>query len=265
MLACPVMPSGGPARRSSAVFGTPPRPRTARRVLLAAPALLASLLLVSAAADPVGAQSDESDLELADRIVAVVDEDPILASDIQQVIELGLMERLEGEDDNAFERRILDEIIVTRLRFHEVDRFGVRELPLSRVEAQYRQIRARYEDEASFEAALAEVGLGADELKELLARQLIVLTFVEERLGPRVFVSLDDIRRYYDDVLTPEMERRGEPVPELPAVREQIRAVLREQRLNTELEIWTEELRLHADITVNLERGPRELPPVVER
>ncbi len=244
------------ARRTTAT-GAADRSRTAspRRVLMIA------LLLLSVA---VAARAQATETELVDRIVAIVDEDPILRSDMDRAISLGLVRPDEGESEADFERRVLDEIIIDRLRTHEVDRFGARDLPLSEVDAQMDRIRLNFVDEAAFEAALDDLGLSRDDLREILARQLMVFTYVEERLGPRVFVSLDDIQTYYDEVLTVEMRRQGEPVPELAAVREQIRAVVREQRLNRELEAWTEDLYFHADIIDYLEREPRELPPVVE-
>ena len=49
----------------------------------------------------------------------------------------------------------------------------------------------------------------AKTLRQLVARQLLVLTYVDERLGPRVFVGPDDINRYYRSVLTPEMQKPG--------------------------------------------------------
>ena len=158
---------------------------------------------------------------------------------------------------------MLEETIDVRLRFHEVDRFGLDRLPVSEVEAQYERIRGRFPDQDAFEAELTRLGLSPEQLKGILVRQLMVLSFVEERLGPSVFVSLDDIRTYYDDVLVPEMERRGERAPQIGEVREQIRAVLREQRLNEEIERWTDELERRADITRYLDREDRELPPVV--
>jgi hypothetical protein len=199
-----------------------------------------------------------------DRIVAVVDDDPILLSDMRRAVNLGLMVPGAGETPEDFRRRVLDRLIVERLRTHEVDRFGFSELPLAEVDSQYQAIRERFPDEATFRAELRALGLDPSDLREILARQLMVLKYVEERLGPRVFIALDDVRGYYDEVLAPEMERRGQPLPPLPEVREQIRSVLRQQRLNEELESWTEELRLEADIVDYLEREPRELPPVIE-
>ena len=46
-------------------------------------------------------------------------------------------------------------------------------------------------------------------------------------------------------------------------MREQIRAVLREQRLNDEIAAWTEELRRDADVVDYFDTELGELPPVV--
>jgi hypothetical protein len=49
-------------------------------------------------------------------------------------------------------------------------------------------------------------------------------------------------------------------------VREEIREVLKQQRMNQELEKWTEELRANADIvTYPDEAGDKPLPPVAKR
>jgi hypothetical protein len=110
---------------------------------------------------------------------------------------------------------------------------------------------------------LAELGMNEQEVRQLVARQIAVLTYVTERLGARVFVGFEDIRAYYQESVVPDLERRGEPVPPLDEVREAIRAVLHEQRLNQELERWTEELRAEADVLV-FPAPPDPLPPVVE-
>src|SRR5436309_9382155 len=61
---------------------------------------------------------------LRDRVLAVVDEDPILASDVERVVRLGLDAPNPGESDEAFRRRVLNGLIEQRLQFHEIDRYG---------------------------------------------------------------------------------------------------------------------------------------------
>lgn len=202
--------------------------------------------------------------ELVDRIVAVVDEDPILASELEEVIGLGLAEPRAGETAEQLRGRVLEALVDERLRFHEVDRFGFEQVPVAVIEQRLAEIRSRFGSEAAFRARLAQLETTPDELRQLVARQLMVLTYVDERLGARVFVSLDDIRAYYDQTLVPAMRQRGETPPPIDTVREDVRALLKEQRLNEEITRWTEELRAQADVEVFLDT-PGPLPPVVYR
>lgn len=236
-------------------------PRALRPVILSGFAVLLALLR---AGSPAEAQTPK--LVQQDRVLAVVDEDPILASDVERAIRLGLQQANPGETGEAFRRRVLNALIEERLRFHEIDRFGLEQVPVDEIERNVAKIRARFPDEAGFQKALKEVGLDPKKLRQLVARQLLVLTYVDERLGPRVFVSLDDINRYYRDVLTPEMRRRGQPVPPVEDVRDEIREVLKQQRLTEEIVKWTQELRARADVVVHANQpAGAPLPPVVKR
>lgn len=197
--------------------------------------------------------------------MAVVDEDPILASEVERVVTLGLAQPKPGEADTTFRRRILDELVEQRLRFHEIDRYGFEQVPVDMIEKNVAAIRARFPNDEAFRKALRDLGLTQQALRQLVARQLMVLTHVEEQLGPRVFVSLDDITQYYRTTYTQDMQKQKLPVQPLDDVREQIRTILKENRLNKELDKWTEELRRKADIHVYFDKPPGDLPPVIKR
>lgn len=202
---------------------------------------------------------------LVDRIVAVVDEEPIFLSDVRQAIALGQFDPRPGEDPEELRRRVLDALIDQRLELHEVERYDAGQVPVEEVERQVATLRARFEDEGAWQGWLSELGLDEAGVRYLVRRQLRVLAYVDERLGPRVFIDLDDIRAYYAGELKTEMERRGEPLPPIAEVREGIRALLRERRLNEEVRAWVRELRLKADVVDFLSRPARGLPPVVDR
>ena len=202
---------------------------------------------------------------LVDRIVAVVDDDPIFLSDIRRVVGLGLVTAAPGETEGDLHRRVLDALIDQRLRYHEVERFDYSALPADEIERQLGEVRGRFADEAAFRRHLVELGLTEEGLRQLLARQLRVLAYVEQRLGPRVFVETEDIRAYYDGELARQAAAEGVELPPLEEVRDEIRALLREVRLNQEIDRWTEDLRLAAEIRDHLDRPESELPPVVRR
>jgi hypothetical protein len=234
-----------------------------RTAPFAAAGLFALLLALPPAV--TGQEDAAEDLQLQDRILAVVDEEPILVSDLDRLIGLGLVSARSGEEENAFRRRVLDDLIDQRLRFREVERFGFEVLPLDLIETQVAAISARFPSPKAFNDQLKELGLSREGLRELLAQQLLVLTYVEERLGPRIYVGIDDIRRYYDQTLVPRLRQERAPVPPLDDVREQIRQVVREQRLNEEIDQWTAELHEGANIQIFFEPpSTAELPPVVQ-
>lgn len=201
---------------------------------------------------------------LVDRIVAVVDLDPVLQSEVEQAIQLGLAERRPDESPEEFRLRVLQDLIDQRLRYQEVGRFGPG-VAVEAIEAEIDEIRAAYPSPEAFEEDLERSGTSMEELRQIVARQLAVVEYVDQRLGPRIFVSLDEIREFYHGELEPALRRQGVEPPPLEEVREDIRELLKQRHLNAEIQRWTEELRRQADIQILVDLYPRELPPVIHR
>jgi hypothetical protein len=209
------------------------------------------------------AATDGTAPTLRDRVVAVVDDDPILQSDVERAVALAAPADADLDPDTDPRRRALDGLIEQRLRIHEVERYGFAQVPVERIRQQVDAIRARFPSPEAFAQRLAALGMDMDGLEQLVAQQLQVMIYVDELLGARVFVGLEEIEAYYERTLAPQLRAAGQQVPPLEDVREQIREVLRQQRLNQELERWTGELRRNADVRDFLDRADRPLPPVV--
>ena len=229
----------------------------ARRLLRLA---LAAFCVLSAT--PIAAQQSAAQPALRDRIVAVVDGDPILQTDLERAQALGTAQPAAGTGGDA-RRRVLDGLIEERLRIHEVERYGFEQVPVEMIAKQVETIRSRFPSDEAFQARLRSLGMTMEGLEQLVAQQLQVLVYVDELLGARVFVGLEEIEAHYQRVLAPQLRASGQPVPPLDEVREQIREVLRQQRLNEELQRWTAELRRAADVQDFLDRPQRALPPKV--
>jgi hypothetical protein len=225
--------------------------------------VLPTLLLAGTLLSAAGAAVQPPGVTLHDRVLAVVDEDPILASDVDRQIGLGLDPDCQAKSGDELRRCVLEKLIDQRVLYHEVDRYGAGQVQVEAIEDQVAAIRARYPDQVTFEQALHTVGLDENGLRQLVARQLAILSYIDERLGPRVFVSLEDIRAYYQSTLVPELQKQGKTVPPIEQVREDIRRVLKEQRLNDEMMSWLRELRTQADIVDYFDTRHDQLPPVV--
>lgn len=226
----------------------------------------ATILSVIVLAGGLGLSGSEITLaqerEPVDRILAVVDDDPILASEVEQVVAFGIVKPEEDEDERATQRRALDFLIEERLRFHEVDRFGFAEVPIDVVDGEFNRLQKSFGGSAKFDQALEKLGLDEQGARQVLARQVMVWIYVEERLGARIFVGLEDIRQHYDEEVVPQLVEQGNEVPPIEEVREPIRTLLREQRKNDELERWTTELLQQADIEDYFDSAFDTLPPI---
>jgi len=185
-----------------------------------------------------------------DRVAAVVDRQVITVSEVTQMVELHFFARNAGESEDDYRHRVLESLIAQALRFRDVERFGAEDIPKDSIEARVTDISKRFANPTDLDAALKRVELTPDELRALVKRQLQVEAYVQERFAPLVFVSNDEISTYYRGTWSEQRRKRGLAVSPLAEVREEIRALLRESRLQEEIEKWTTQLRERANVDV---------------
>ena len=187
-----------------------------------APALLALLALPG----PVASQdAPPPRVETIERIVAVVDERPLLLSELRaQRAVSGLAE------DGALEAAI-DE----RLMHAEAARIPQAEVS---AEDEDRALALLLETRPTLRAEVRET-----DLRRLLRRQLAILKYVEFRFRPQVRVSDEEVRKAWEE------EQAGRPAgPALEDEQETIRARLERRALDERVEAWVKELRARADV-----------------
>lgn len=187
---------------------------------------------------------------IIDRVAAVVEKEVITLSEIDQLVDLRFFERQSGESEDRFRRRVLESIIAQALRYRDVLRFGAQDVSRDAIEARLLEIRRRFRSDAEFEAALGQTELSLDEVRALIKRQLQVDAYIEERFSPLIFVSLDQIEAYYRDTYLPQRRERGLPDIPLSEVREEIRSLLKSERLADEIRKWTEQLRARVNVDI---------------
>ena len=181
-----------------------------------------------------------------DRIAAVVGDDIILDSEIRKLAAVGYLERKAGESDAAYRDRTLDQRIVDLLREKQLRRSSGFDPKPEEVEARVAALEERLAKDRGVPAAaaLAAAGTTREELAAWVRRGLALDSFVKERLTPGLKLTEADLRAYYDTSFRDAAKKRGlADLPPFDDVREEIREVVRELRLNAEIERWTEQLR----------------------
>jgi hypothetical protein len=185
-----------------------------------AAALLSSLLTLLLLAAPAGA-------EVRERILAVVDDRPILLTEVRVV------ERVLGLDTPGALEKLIDEWLM----FREAAR-----IPQAAVAAEEEEqaLRGLLQSRPDLEGAVAEA-----DLRRLARRQSAILKYVNFRFRAQIRIGDDRVRQAYED------EYRGRPAPPLAEVEEALRERLARRDLSERIEAWVKELRAAAEIRYN--------------
>ena len=186
---------------------------------------LAAALVLAPRPAPAGEAPPRPPRETIERILAVVDERPLLLSDVRT------LEAVRG----LAEAKAIEAAIDERLMYLEASR-----LPQADVspEEEARALALLLETRPALRGAVPE-----PDLRRLLRRQLAILKYVEFRFRPQVRVSDDDVRKAWEE------EQAGHPAgPALEDEQEAIRARLERQALDERIEAWVASLRNRADV-----------------
>src|SRR3954464_10501303 len=131
-----------------------------------------------------------------DRIAAVIDQQVLTVSEVNQMAALRFFPRTAGRSDDDYRHDILEGLIAQALRYRDVERFGAQDIPKDSIEARLVEIQHRFGSATELDAALARAELTPDELRALIKRQLQVEAYIQERFAPMVFVANEDIVDY---------------------------------------------------------------------
>jgi hypothetical protein len=200
--------------------------------------LLCSLLVV-VAAGPVSAQ------EVVDRIVARVENDVILLSDIRALSRY--QEFLDGKSET--DGQILDRLI---------DQWTVRtEADVSRfprpsdadINRSLERLHKSFASTEEYEARKKQSGLSDAEIREMAAAQLYLSNYLDSRFRPGVQIDPKTIEDFYQKSVVPRAKARGQEPPPLDAARDLIQEALVQRGINDQADQWLIEskARLHIE------------------
>lgn len=188
--------------------------------------------------------------EIINRIAAVVEGQVVTTSAIERIASANLIPVRPGESAEDYRRRILEESIEFILQRRDAERFGLKDVHPEDVDARIERRMPVGESREQMLARLAGVGMNEEELRSLIQQRLQVEAYIQERFAPLIFVSLEEIEVYYHGTWSQQKRDEGESVPPLAAVREQLRELLRAERLAAEVRRWTDQLRLRANVDI---------------
>jgi parvulin-like peptidyl-prolyl isomerase len=191
--------------------------------------------------------------EVVDRIVARVENDVILLSDIRALSRYQQFLDGKSETDAQILDRLIDQWIVrTEAEVSrsphpseaDIDR------PLSR-------LRNSFASEQEYEARRKQAGLSEQDVRAMVSSQLYLSNYLDSRFRPAVQIDPKDVEDFYQTAVAPRAKARGQEPPTLDAARDSIQEALIQNGINQQAEQWLKESRLRLHIEKSLEEGPK--------
>ncbi|MES2221935.1 MAG: hypothetical protein V4587_13335 [Acidobacteriota bacterium] len=205
------------------------------------------------------AQMPAQRVAVLDLVVADADGQAILASDVDDEIRFSaLLPGAEPAADNTPQRalnRVIDRALIDQQRALQPGVGLVSQKDVDQaIDTMRKQISAAThidcENDAVWDAYLTQHGFSSSEVEKRMRQRLAILKFIDVRFGVVVQVSNADVRNYYDQVLTPELEQARQPLPEFRAVVPKIRQILRQRRVSNLIDEWLKSLRAEGHVQI---------------
>jgi hypothetical protein len=194
-----------------------------------------------------------------DRVVAVVNNHAILASDIDDEIRLSVLDPAIVGQPVLSRQRALQQLIGRTLIQQQIREEDLETTDPSQAEVDARLMELRKElpacvhqfciADAGWSAFLAAHGLTLERVQSYMRFRVEILRFIEERFRQGIQISTQDIAAYYHDTLLPQYAK-GETIPPLDKVAPRIQEILLQQKVNVLFDGWLENLRKQGEIEV---------------
>lgn len=212
----------------------------------------------SATAAPVDPVAPAAQGVLLDRIVAVVNGEVILESDVDEERRFEELEpyhdsRVTYSRDRAIQRLIDRALILQQAELEPEEAVTDTELDaqLARVKNDIPECKQYHcETPEGWATLLRDHGFTVEEFRDRWKKRMELLKFIEVRFRNGVKISDDEIKAYYTKTMMPEYEKRNATAPKLPVISKRIEEVLLQQEVGALLEDWLKSLRAQGSVKV---------------
>ncbi len=187
--------------------------------------------------------------QTVDQILALVNDDIITRIDLLWSIAIDPKAPSPvGPVGSDLLRQKLDVMIDERLVSQEAARIPTTDITQEEIDRKRTELIASFKSEAEFRQRVGSVGLTPQKIDELLRQRILIDRFVDFRFRSFVLATDQEIQRYYEEQLVSEVRKRGLVPPPIDKVRDKISDLLKQQKIDTELDRWLSAARQRAEV-----------------
>jgi parvulin-like peptidyl-prolyl isomerase len=174
-----------------------------------------------------------------DRIVARVDVDIILLSDVRALERYQQLVDGKSETDAQVLDRLIDQWIVR----NEADTAQFPHPSPDAIDKGVERVQKSFTSAEEYESKRKQFALTDADVRNMVASQLYLSNYLDSRFRPSVHVEAKDIQEFYEKAVIPRAQARGQEAPSLDAAREVIRDALVQRGIDEQSERWLAESR----------------------
>jgi hypothetical protein len=183
--------------------------------------------------------------EVVDRIVARIENDIILLSDVRALSRYQQFLDGKSETDGQILERLIDQWIVRTEA--NVSRFP--QPSAAEIERSMERLRNSFNSAEEYEARKKQSGLSDVEIREMAVTQLYLSNYLDSRFRPGVQIDPKTVEDFYQKSVVPRAKERGQEPPPLDTARDFIQEALVQRGINDQADQWLIEskARLHIE------------------
>jgi hypothetical protein len=233
--------------------------RRANKFVVATAALVSSVSIVPAFAQSIQQSGQNESSVTLDRVVAVVNRQAILDSDVEDEMQLSVLDPNTNSQQKITPQQALEQLISRTLIQQQVRQEDAQasEPKPEEIAARLQEIRnqlpacvhADCQSEAGWSTFLAHHELTPQRVENYLRNRLEILSFIELRFRQGIRITPEEVEAYYRTTLLPQFSP-GEKTPTLEQVSPRIQEILLEQQVNVMFDSWLANLRKQGQIEV---------------
>lgn len=191
--------------------------------------------------------------EIVDRIVARVENDVILWSDIRALSRY--QEFLDGKAEA--DAQILDRLIDQWIVRTEAEVSRSPQPSEADIDRSLSRLKSSFNSDEEYETRKKQAGLSDQEIRAMAAAQLYLGNYLDSRFRPAVQIEPKAIEDFYQKAVLARAKERGQEPPTLEASRDYLQEALVQSGINEQAEKWLKESRLRLHIEKLLKEGPK--------
>jgi hypothetical protein len=203
---------------------------------------------------------------LIDQVIAVVNGDLILESDVDEERRFGAFQPITSPEGDFSRVQAIERLIDRALILQQARLQPDQTVTPAEVKVELDQLRKdipackqyHCETDAGWEKFVHDQGFTMQELTERWQQRMQMLKFVEMRFRMGIRIEPAAIKDYYSDTLLPEYARQKAKPPPLDTISDRIQEVLLQQQVGKLLDDWLQSLKAQGSVRM---MKPGEVQP----